>query len=176
LRAGTCGQLIPGVEAQVVEGELWLRSPASFSGYRDNPDATAATIDADGWIHTGDLGTVDEDGYVTLTGRLKELIKVSGFQVAPAELEAVLVSHPAVADACVAGVPDERTGERPKAWVVVSGPCDTEALYEYVEERVAPYKKLVAIEPIEELPRTMTGKLLRRVLLERDRMEVGVSP
>ena len=110
---------------------------------------------------------------MTLTGRLKELIKVSGFQVAPAELEAVLTSHPAIADACVAGVPDERSGERPKAWVVVSGPFDTRELYEYVEERVAPYKKLVAIEPIDELPRTMTGKLLRRVLLERERTEVA---
>jgi acyl-CoA synthetase (AMP-forming)/AMP-acid ligase II len=175
VRVGTCGQLIPGVEAQVVDGELWIRSPAVFSGYRDNPEATAATIDADGWLHTGDLGAIDEDGYVTLTGRLKELIKVSGFQVAPAELEAVLTSHPAVADACVVGVPDERTGERPKAWVVVSGPFDVGELYEYVEERVAPYKKLVAIEPIEELPRTMTGKLLRRVLLERERTEIAVS-
>jgi len=175
LRAGTCGQLVPGVEAQVVSGELWIRTPAVFTGYRDNPEATAATIDADGWLHTGDLAELDADGYVTLTGRLKELIKVSGFQVAPAELEAVLVSHPAVADACVAGVPDERSGERPKAWVVVSGPCDTGELYAYVEERVAPYKKLVAIEPIDELPRTMTGKLLRRVLLERERTEVAMS-
>jgi acyl-CoA synthetase (AMP-forming)/AMP-acid ligase II len=175
LRAGTCGQLIPGLEAQLVAGELWIRTPAAFSGYLDNDEATAATIDTDGWLHTGDLAELDDDGYVTLTGRLKELIKVSGFQVAPAELEAVLVSHPAVADACVAGVPDEHSGERPKAWVVVSGPCDTTELYAYVEERVAPYKKLVAIEPIDELPRTMTGKLLRRVLLERERTEVAMS-
>jgi acyl-CoA synthetase (AMP-forming)/AMP-acid ligase II len=176
VRAGTCGQLVPGTEAQVVDGELWIRSPSVFSGYRDNPEATAATLDADGWLHTGDLAELDADGFVTITGRLKELIKVSGFQVAPAELEAVLTSHPAVADACVAGVPDERTGERPKAWVVVSGPCDTRELYAYVEERVAPYKKLIAIEPIDELPRTMTGKLLRRVLIERERTAVAVSP
>ena len=176
LRVGTCGQLAPGIEAQVVDGELWIRSPAVFSGYRDNPEATAASIDADGWLHTGDLGEIDADGYVTLTGRLKELIKVSGFQVAPAELEAVLVSHPAIADACVAGIPDERTGERPKAWVVVSGPFDASQLYDYVEERVAPYKKLAAIEPVDEIPRTMTGKLLRRVLQERERTELTVSP
>ena len=176
LRPGTCGRLIPGVEAQVVGGELWVRGPSLFDGYLGDPAATAATIDADGWLHTGDLAEVDADGYVTLTGRLKELIKVSGFQVAPAELEAVLVSHPAIADACVAGVPDDRTGERPKAWVVISGPCETRDLYEYVEERVAPYKQLVAIEPIDELPRTMTGKLLRRVLLERERKEMAVSP
>jgi acyl-CoA synthetase (AMP-forming)/AMP-acid ligase II len=176
VRVGSCGQLIPGVEAQLVDGELWVRSPSVFDGYHGDPAATAATIDADGWLQTGDLAELDADGYVTLTGRLKELIKVSGFQVAPAELEAVLTSHPAIADACVAGVPDERTGERPKAWVVVSGPCDTSELYAYVEERVAPYKKLVAIEPIDELPRTMTGKLLRRVLLERERTEVALSP
>ena len=176
MRAGTCGQLIPGVEAQVVDGELWVRSPALFSGYHDDPAATAATIDADGWLHSGDLAEIDADGYVTLTGRLKELIKVSGFQVAPAELEAVLTSHPAIDDACVAGVPDEHSGERPKAWVVVSGPFDASELYEYVEERVAPYKKLVAIEAIDEIPRTMTGKLLRRVLLQRERTEVAVSP
>ncbi|HYH87729.1 MAG TPA: AMP-binding protein [Solirubrobacteraceae bacterium] len=176
VRVGTCGQLIPGTEAQVVGGELWIRSPSVFSGYRDDPAATAATIDADGWLHTGDLAEIDADGYVTLTGRLKELIKVSGFQVAPAELEAVLMGHPAIADACVAGVPDERSGERPKAWVVVSGPFDAGDLYEYVEERVAPYKKLVAIEPIDELPRSMTGKLLRRVLIERERTEVAMAP
>jgi acyl-CoA synthetase (AMP-forming)/AMP-acid ligase II len=176
VRVGTCGRLIPGTDAQVVDGELWIRSPSVFARYRDNPEATAATIDVDGWLHTGDLAELDADGYVTITGRRKELIKVSGFQVAPAELEAVLTSHPAVADACVAGVPDEQTGERPKAWVVVSGPCDTRELYDYVEERVAPYKKLVAIEPIDELPRTMTGKLLRRVLVERERTAVAVSP
>ena len=176
LQAGTCGMLVAGTEAQVVDGEVWVRGPQLMTGYRNNPEATAATLDTDGWLHTGDLGEVDADGTVTLTGRLKELIKVSGFQVAPAELEAVLVSHPAIADACVAGIPDEHTGERPKAWVVVSGPFDASRLYDYVEERVAPYKKLAAIEPVDEIPRTMTGKLLRRVLQERERTELTVSP
>ena len=110
-----------------------------------------------------------------LTGRLKELIKVRGYQVAPAELEAVLMSHPAVADACVAGVPDEEAGERPKAWIVTREPVSEDELRVYVDERVAPYKRLVAIEAIDELPRSMTGKLLRRVLLERERTEVAVS-
>ena len=176
VRHGTAGVLLPGTEAQAVDGELWIRGPQLFSGYRDNPEATAATIDAAGWLHTGDLAEIDADGYVTLTGRAKELIKVSGFQVAPAELEAVLLGHPAIADACVAGVPDERSGERPKAWVVVSGPFDAGELYEYVEERVAPYKTLLDIEAVDELPRSMTGKLLRRVLVERERTEVAVAP
>ena len=176
IRVGTCGRLIPGTEAQVVDGEVWLRGPQLCSGYRDDPAATAATIDADGWLHTGDLGTVDDDGYVTLTGRSKELIKVRGFQVAPAELEQVLLSHPAVRDAAVAGVPDEAAGERPKAWIVTAGAVDEAELAEYVEAQVAPYKRLVAIEVVDELPRTMTGKLLRRVLVERERTAVAVSP
>ena len=166
----------PAPRSQIVDGEVWVRGPQLFSGYRDDPAATAATLDADGWLHTGDLGYVDESARITLTGRLKELIKVRGYQVAPAELEAVLTSHPAIADACVVGVPDEAAGERPKAWVVTRAPVDEAELHAYVEERVAPYKKLVAIEPIDELPRTMTGKLLRRVLLERERMAVAVSP
>jgi acyl-CoA synthetase (AMP-forming)/AMP-acid ligase II len=176
LRHGTAGTLVPGTEAQIVEGELWVRGPQIFSGYRDDPAATAATLDADGWLHTGDLARIDEAARVTLTGRLKELIKVRAYQVAPAELEAVLTSHPAVADAAVAGVPDERDGERPKAWIVTSGPLDVEELHAYVDERVSPYKRLVAIEVIDELPRSVTGKLLRRVLLERERTEATVSP
>ena len=176
IRVGTCGRLIPGTEAQVVGGEVWIRGPQLFQGYRDAPDATAATLDADGWLHTGDLGSVDAEGYVTLTGRSKELIKVRGFQVAPAELEQVLAGHPAVVDAAVAGVPDEDAGERPKAWIVTSGPVDEAELRAYVDAQVAPYKRLAAIEVVDELPRTMTGKLLRRVLLERERTAVAVSP
>jgi acyl-CoA synthetase (AMP-forming)/AMP-acid ligase II len=182
MRSGSVGLLVGGTEARVVEprsgatlpagddGELWVRGPQLMAGYRDDPDATAATIDADGWLHTGDLGHIDEDGSIFLVDRLKELIKVRGFQVAPAELEAVLVTHPAVADAAVIGVPDEHDGERPKAFVVSRGPLDHEELSAYVAERVAPYKRLGAIEEIDELPRLLTGKLLRRVLIERERL------
>jgi acyl-CoA synthetase (AMP-forming)/AMP-acid ligase II len=175
LRHGTTGVILPGTEVQVVDDEIWVRGPQLFSGYRDDPDATAATLDADGWLHTGDLGHVDEGARITITGRRKELIKVRGYQVAPAELEAVLMSHPAIADAAVAGVPDEAAGERPKAWIVASGPVDEAELQAYVEERVSPYKRLAAIEVVDELPRSMTGKLLRRVLLERERTEVAMS-
>jgi acyl-CoA synthetase (AMP-forming)/AMP-acid ligase II len=181
IRPGSVGLLVGGTEARVVDprsgaalpagedGELWVRGPQLMAGYRDDPEATAATIDADGWLHTGDLGHIDEDGSIFLVDRLKELIKVRGFQVAPAELEAVLVTHPAVADAAVIGVPDERDGERPKAFVVSRGPLDREELSAYVAERVAPYKRLGAIEEIDELPKSLTGKLLRRVLVERER-------
>ncbi len=184
LRPGSVGLLVGGTEARVVDprsgatlpagedGELWVRGPQLMAGYRDDPEATAATIDADGWLHTGDLGHIDEDGSIFLVDRLKELIKVRGFQVAPAELEAVLVTHPAVADAAVIGVPDERDGERPKAFVVSRGPLDREELSAYVAERVAPYKRLGAIEEIDELPKSLTGKLLRRVLVERERQAV----
>jgi acyl-CoA synthetase (AMP-forming)/AMP-acid ligase II len=176
IRVGTCGRLIPATEAQVVEGEVWLRGPQLFSGYRDDAAATAVTLDADGWLHTGDLGSVDADGYVTLTGRSKELIKVSAFQVAPAELEQLLLEHPAVADVCVAGVPDETKGERPKAWIVARTAVDVDELRTWADAQLAPYKRLAAIEVVDELPRTMTGKLLRRVLVERERTAVAVSP
>jgi acyl-CoA synthetase (AMP-forming)/AMP-acid ligase II len=178
---GTVGRLLPNTDLLVVApdtgqpvgvdepGELWVRGPQLMAGYRDDPDATAATIDGDGWLHTGDLGHIDEDGSIFLVDRLKELIKVRGFQVAPAELEAVLVTHPAVADAAVIGVPDEHDGERPKAFVVPRGPLDHEELRAHVAVRVAPYKRLGAIEEVDELPRSLTGKLLRRVLVERER-------
>ena len=181
MRHGSVGLLVPGTEAKVIDtetgeplprgidGEVCVRGPQLMLGYRDDPGATAATIDGDGWLRTGDLGHVDEDGHVFLVDRLKELIKVRGFQVAPAELEAVLVSHPAVADAAVVGVPDEEAGERPRAYVVARGELDRDALAAYVAERVAPYKRLAAIEEVDELPRSMTGKLLRRVLVERAR-------
>ena len=130
IRPGSVGLLVPGTEAKVVDpesgaplatgedGELLVRGPQLMAGYFDDPAATADSIDSEGWLHTGDLGHFDEDGYVFLVDRLKELIKVMGFQVAPAELESVLCAHPAVADAAVVGVPDERAGELPKAFVV----------------------------------------------------------
>jgi acyl-CoA synthetase (AMP-forming)/AMP-acid ligase II len=178
---GSPGRLVPGTEAKVVDtvtgeslprgadGEIWVRGPQLMDGYRDDPAATAASLDAGGWLHTGDLGHFDEDGNIFLVDRLKELIKVRGFQVAPAELEAVLTSHPAVADAAVVGVPDEADGERPRAYVVTRGELDADSLRAYVAERVAPYKRLAEIEVVDQVPRSMTGKLLRRVLADRVR-------
>ena len=156
---------MPGTEAQIVDGEVWVRGPQLMRGYMDNPDATEAAIDADGWLHTGDLGRFDEDGYLYLGDRIKELIKVKGFQVAPAELEAVLRSHPAVADAAVVRVPDTEAGERPKAFVVARGPLDHDDLRSFVAAQVAPYKRIDQIEERDALPRSPTGKLLRRMLV-----------
>ena len=128
--------LVANCEARVVDpetgddlgvgedGELWIRGPNVMKGYLNNPDATAATIDGDGWLHTGDIGHVDADGYWFIVDRVKELIKVKGFQVPPAELEALLLTHPAVADVAVIGIPDEEAGERPKAFVVLKPGVD----------------------------------------------------
>ncbi|MCA9965142.1 MAG: AMP-binding protein [Anaerolineales bacterium] len=150
-------------------GELWLRGPQVMKGYLNNPEATAHTVDADGWLHTGDIAYADDDGYFYIVDRLKELIKYKGYQVAPAELEALLLSHPAVADVCVIGKPDGEAGELPKAFVVRRGAITAEALLDFVAARVAPYKKVRELEFIDAVPKSPTGKLLRRVLVERER-------
>src|SRR2546427_2155121 len=117
-----------------------------MQGYLDNPKATAATLDAEGWLHTGDIGGVDAAGFFTIVDRAKELIKYKGFQVPPAELEAVLCTHPAVGDAAVIPIPDEACGEVPKAFVVLKEAATAADLMAYVAERVAPYKKIRAVE------------------------------
>jgi acyl-CoA synthetase (AMP-forming)/AMP-acid ligase II len=176
---GTVGALVPGTTARVVdpetgadlgpdaEGELLIRGPQLMRGYRGRPEATAATIDADGWLHTGDLAAVAADGAVRITDRLKELIKVKGFQVAPAELEGVLCAHPAVADAAVVGIPDDATGEVPKAFVVARGAAAPDEVMAWVAERVAPHKRVRAVEVVDEIPKLPAGKILRRVLRDR---------
>ena len=144
---GSVGVPMAGTEVKIVDGELWVRGPQ---------------VMIDGWLPTGDLAEQDEHGHLYIRDRHKDLIKVDGFQVAPAELEALLVSHPDVTDAAVVGVPDERHGEVLVAHVV--GRVDPEALRAWAGERVAPYKRLAAVELTNALPRTPTGKLLRRAL------------
>jgi acyl-CoA synthetase (AMP-forming)/AMP-acid ligase II len=165
IRHGSVGHVMPGTAVRLVDGEVWVRGPHLMAGYLDDAEATAATIDADGWLHTGDLGRFDDDGFLYLGDRLKELIKVKGFQVAPAELEGLLRAHPAVADAAVVGVPDEEAGERPVAFVVARGELDRDELMAHVAAQVAPYKQLRDIEEVDALPRSPTGKLLRRLLV-----------
>jgi acyl-CoA synthetase (AMP-forming)/AMP-acid ligase II len=138
-----------------------------MKGYLNNPAATAETLVEDGWLRTGDVGRVDENGYFYIVDRLKELIKYKGYQVAPAELEAVLVSHPKVRDAGVIGVPMEDGGEAPKACVVCDDGLDAEELIGYVSERVAPYKRVREVEFVDEVPKSASGKILRRVLREQ---------
>ncbi|GAA4873418.1 AMP-binding protein [Actinomycetospora straminea] len=178
---GSVGVLLPGVEARIVDpvtgddvgtegsGELWVRGPQLMEGYLGNASATAATIDPDGWLHTGDLARCDADGNVFVEDRLKELVKVKGLQVAPAELEAVLRTHPAIADAAVIPVPDERAGERPKAVVVTSGPVGAEEIVAYVAERVAPHKRIADVVFVDAIPVSPSGKILRRLLVAQDR-------
>jgi acyl-CoA synthetase (AMP-forming)/AMP-acid ligase II len=122
-------------------------------------------LDSEGWLHTGDLGRIDAAGNVFVADRLKELIKVNAFQVAPAELEALLAGHPQVADAAVIARPDERTGEAPVAVVVPRGTLEPEQLIAWVAERVAPHKRIRAVRLVGEIPRTPSGKILRRLLI-----------
>jgi acyl-CoA synthetase (AMP-forming)/AMP-acid ligase II len=178
---GSIGPPVPNTECRIVDvasgedvpdgerGELLIRGPQVMKGYLNNPQATALAIDPDGWLHTGDIATVDEHGAVRIVDRVKELIKYKGYQVAPAELEALLLSHPAIADAAVIGIPDEQAGEVPKAFVVPSATLTPEEVTAFVAERVAPYKKVRAVELIDEIPKAPSGKILRRVLIERER-------
>jgi acyl-CoA synthetase (AMP-forming)/AMP-acid ligase II len=183
-RAGSVGPCVPNMECKLVSvetgeeaagprerGEIYVRGPQVMKGYLNRPDATAQTVDADGWLHTGDVGYVDEDGYFFIVDRAKELIKYKAFQVAPAELEALLLTHPSVADAAVVPSPDEEAGEVPKAFVVVRegrGLTETEVL-SFVASHVAPHKKVRRVEFVSQIPKSPSGKILRRLLVERER-------
>ena len=176
---GSVGKLFPGTEARLVDpttgadvaageaGELLVRGPQVMAGYLDDPGATAETI-TDGWLHTGDIARVDDRGDFYIVDRLKELIKYKGYQVAPAELEAVLLTHPDVLDAAVTAMPDPTAGEVPKGFVVARRELEPDALMAWVAERVAPYKRLRALEFVPEIPKSPAGKILRRVLKAQD--------
>jgi len=163
-----------GAEIEVPEsglskpGELWFAGPNVMAGYLNNPEATASTIDADGFLHTGDLACVDEHGCVHIVDRLKELIKYKGYQVPPAELEALLLTHPGIADAAVIGAVDAESGEEvPKAYVVRQPEHDgltKEAVMEFVAEQVSPHKKVRLVEFIDAIPKSAAGKILRKDL------------
>jgi acyl-CoA synthetase (AMP-forming)/AMP-acid ligase II len=157
------------------EGEVWLRGPQVMKGYLNRPDATARMIDEEGWLHSGDIGFVDEEGFLRVVDRAKELIKYKGYQVAPAELEDLLLSHPSVADAAVIASPDDEAGEVPKAFVVRSGGVEADELIAFVSERVAPYKKVRRLEWVDEIPKSPSGKILRRMLVERERARVAAA-
>jgi acyl-CoA synthetase (AMP-forming)/AMP-acid ligase II len=179
-KPGSIGPPLPGTECRLVDpetgedvaegerGELWIRGPQVMAGYLNNAEATAATIDEDGWLHTGDIAIRDEDDFYSIVDRLKELIKYKGFQVPPAELEALLITHPDVADVAVIGVPDDECGELPKAFVVpAQDEVDAEALMAYVAEQVSPQKQVRLVEQVDEIPKSPSGKVLRRVLRDR---------
>jgi 4-coumarate--CoA ligase len=166
------GEQIPKPESGVSErGELCVKGPNVMLGYLDDADATDAMIDADGFLHTGDVATVDARGVITIVDRIKELIKYKGYQVAPAELEALLLAHPAIADAAVIGVLDEEGEEVPKAFVVRRGSdrLTGQQVMDFVAERVAPYKKVRRVEFIDAVPKSASGKILRRELRDREK-------
>ena len=179
LLAGSVGSPVANTECRVVnvltgedavqggDGEIWIRGPQVMRGYLNRPDDTSATIDEDGWLHTGDIGHVDANGDFFIVDRLKELIKYKGLQVAPAELEAVLLSHPSVADAAVVPLKDDDAGEIPRAFVVLKAPASADELMAYVAGRVAPFKKVRRLEFIDAIPKSPSGKILRRVLRDR---------
>ena len=182
-RFGSVGRALEGVEIRLVNdgedslvgdvGEVWVRGDNVFVGYFDDPEATAAVLDADGWLHTGDMATTDDDGYLYLVDRSKDLIIVSGFNVFPAEVEEMLTTHPAVVEAAVVGVAHPHTGEAVKAYVVTAPGCDIdeETLIEYSLDHLARYKCPSKIIFVDALPRNVTGKLVRRNL--DDALRVG---
>jgi acyl-CoA synthetase (AMP-forming)/AMP-acid ligase II len=177
----TVGWLADGVQARLVDpesgdaragensGELLVRGPQVMQGYHHDPEATAAAVDGDGWLRTGDLVTIRDDGQLVVEDRLKELIKVDGRSVAPAELELVLREHPAVRDAAVVGRPHPETGEVPVARVVLARSASPNELLSHVAERVAEYKRLHDVRVVAELPRLPSGKLARRKLRDEER-------
>jgi 4-coumarate--CoA ligase len=182
---GASGRLVPNMLARFMsedgdevppgsEGEICLKGPNIFKGYYNNPIATAESFDSEGWYHTGDIGKVDEHGNVYITDRLKDLIKYNGFQVAPAQLEDMLLGHAAVADVAVIGVySDEWATELTRAYVVAAAGYTGdeqlgERLQKWLNERVAPHKKLRGgVRFVEAIPKSNAGKILRRVLVEQ---------
>ena len=179
-KAGSSGVTVSNTECRIVDlegndlgvdedGELWVRGPQVMKGYLNNDEATAMTIDEDGWLHTGDVAHLDSDGYIFIVDRIKELIKYKGFQVPPAELEGLLLTHPAVADAAVIGIPDDECGEIPKGFITLKPGQDTSAedIQEFVAGQVASYKQVRMIEFLDVIPKSASGKILRRELRDR---------
>jgi acyl-CoA synthetase (AMP-forming)/AMP-acid ligase II len=176
-RSGSSGLALPNTQCRIVdpdtgndlpanqEGELWIKGPQVMIGYLNNEKATHETITQDGWLKTGDIAKIDIDGYMFIVDRLKELIKFKGFQVAPAELEALLTSHPSITDAAVIGSPDEEAGELPVAFVVTMKPAPSEDdIKDFVMRNLAHYKQIHKVTFVTDIPKSASGKILRRLL------------
>jgi len=177
---GSVGMLAPNTEAKIVDldsgtplppnknGELWLCGPIVMKGYFNNPEATTSALDKDGWLRTGDLCYIDDKGYFFVVDRLKELIKYKAYQVAPAELEALLLSHPEIADAAVIPFQDKEVGQVPMAYIVRKpGSTLSETnVTDFVAQQAAPYKKVRRVAFVREIPKTTSGKILRKDLIK----------
>jgi acyl-CoA synthetase (AMP-forming)/AMP-acid ligase II len=186
-RPGSVGVTAPNTETRIVDpasgadlgpeedGEICVRGPQVMKGYLNNPQATAAMIEPDGWLHTGDLGHLDADGHLYVVDRLKELIKYKGFQVPPAELEAVLLRHPDVTDAAVVGLPDEEAGEIPVGYITLrpGASASPEEIMQFAAAQVASYKQIRRLEVVETIPKSASGKILRRVLRDAATAQAG---
>uniref|UniRef100_A0A0E0NP97 4-coumarate--CoA ligase n=1 Tax=Oryza rufipogon TaxID=4529 RepID=A0A0E0NP97_ORYRU len=179
-RYGTAGLLSPNTEAKIVDpdsgealpvnrtGELWIRGPYVMKGYFKNAEATQSTLTPDGWLKTGDLCYIDEDGYLFVVDRLKELIKYKGYQVPPAELEALLLTHPEVTDVAVIPFPDREVGQFPMAYIVrkKGSNLSEREVMEFVAKQVAPYKKVRKVAFVTDIPKNASGKILRKDLIK----------
>jgi acyl-CoA synthetase (AMP-forming)/AMP-acid ligase II len=178
--AETTGPGVAGIEVRVVDGagedvpvggdgEVLLRGANVMLGYFEDPEATAEAIDPDGWLHTGDVGRLDEHGCLKITDRIKDMFTVGGFNVYPAELEQVITAHPAIRDCAVIGVPDPRLGEVGRAYVCTRGdqPLDVEDLLDYCRERLANFKIPRSVVRVDELPRNAGGKVVKSLLRDR---------
>ena len=176
--ATTVGRPRPGFEVRVVgegdrdlpageAGEVLLRGGSVMAGYLDDPEETAKMLSADGWLRTGDLGVIDEAGRLRIVGRVKDMFIVGGFNAYPAEIENALLRHPAVLQAAVIGIPDERLGEVGMAFVVVSGDVTGEDIMEWSRSEMANYKVPRAVEVVDALPLNATGKVMKDVLREQ---------
>ena len=187
VKFGSVGVAAPNTECMILDlesgaplgagerGEVCVRGPQIMRGYLNNPDATAQTIDSDGWLHTGDIGYADQDGHFFIVDRAKELIKYKGFQVPPAELEALLLTHPCIADAAVIPYPDDEAGEVPKGIIVLKEPVEPQTILDYVAERVAPHKRIRHLEFTDKIPKSPSGKILRRVLVDAEKAKSASS-
>ncbi|XP_070505346.1 luciferin 4-monooxygenase-like [Chironomus tepperi] len=177
-KPGSVGEIVKGTYGKVIDangkslgpnqvGELCFKGPLTMRGYRNNPKETESTVDKDGWLHSGDLGYYDEDKQFFIVDRLKELIKYKGYQVPPAELEGILLSHPKIKDAGVIGIPDEIAGELPFAFVVKEGDLTEQEVKDYVAKTVSNPKWLRGgVKFIEEIPKNPSGKIIRREMKE----------
>ena len=187
VRFGSVGRALSGVQVRLVGsngddalvgdvGEVWVKGDNVFAGYLDDPEATAAVFSDDGWLKTGDMATADDDGYLYLVDRVKDLIIVSGFNVYPAEVEEMLITHPEVAEVAVIGVAHPHTGEAVKAYVVVQpgSQLDEETLIDFSLDHLARYKCPSKVIFVESLPRNASGKLVRRSL--DDALRIGLTP